>query len=324
MDPLFLFSLPRSGSTFCQRILASHSGISTVNEPHFLLPFLYSNKDSAVCSTYNHHFASYAVQDFCANLPNAEADYLNEIKELALRLYHKTAPNNGARYFLDKTPKYHFIVEDIIELFPEGKFIFLWRHPLSVVASIMQTWKGGNWNIYHFDVDLYQGIDRLVRTFCEYQEKVCAIRYEDVVLKPEETWKHVFKYLDLQFAPEILEKFSEVKLEGRVTDPNSRKKDYQKIQEAPLHKWKQTMSNPLRKAWSRRYLRWLGEERLNIMGYSLQELLIEVDELPSGYKHMGTDLYQMPLGSAYHLFELQLIKQKIKQWRSGERFYMHN
>ncbi|MBE2221669.1 MAG: sulfotransferase [Anaerolineae bacterium] len=323
MDPLFLFSLPRSGSTFCQRILAAHSDISTVNEPHFLLPFLFSNKDWAVRSTYNHHYASFAVQDFCNTLPNGEEDYLNEIKELALRLYHKSAPEQGGRYFLDKTPKYHFIVEDIIKLFPEGKFIFLWRHPLSVVASIMQTWRAGGWNTFHFDVDLYQGIDQLIRAYIENQNEVCAIRYEDVVLEPEKTWKYVFEYLDLPFEPEILDNFSEIKLEGRVTDPNSKKEAYQSIQEAPLHKWKQIMSNPLRKSWSRRYLKWLGEERLAIMGYKLQDLLAEVDALPTNSNHFMTDLYRMPLGSAYHLFELQLMGRKYKKWRSGERFYLH-
>lgn len=324
MIPLFLFSIPRSGSTFCQRILAAHSDIATVNEPHFLLPFLYSNKDHAVRSTYNHHYASWAIQDFCKTLPNEESDYLSEIKELALRLYYKATPDTDKKYFLDKTPKYHFIVEDIINLFPEGKYIFLWRHPLSVVASIMQTWKRGRWNVYHFDVDLYQGVDRLVRTYTEYQDQLCAIRYEDIVLKSEETWKRVFNYLELPFEPEILEKFSDVKLQGRVTDPNSKKEGYQSIQEAPLHKWKQTMANPLRKAWSRRYLNWIGEERLGIMGYDLKTLLDEVDALPFSSQHIRTDLYQIPMGSAYHLFELQLMKNKIKQRRSGKRVYMHN
>jgi hypothetical protein len=39
--PLFLLSLPRSGSTLAQRILAAHGGIATTSEPWILLPYLY-------------------------------------------------------------------------------------------------------------------------------------------------------------------------------------------------------------------------------------------------------------------------------------------
>ena len=147
MKPIFLLSLPRSGSTFCQRILAVHEEIATVNEPHFLLPFLYARKDYDVRSTYNHHYASWAVQDFCATLPNQERDYFESLHAFALQLYEKSAGKKKAAYFLDKTPKYHFIVDDIMQLFPEGKMFFLWRNPLSVIASIMQTWGNDAWNI---------------------------------------------------------------------------------------------------------------------------------------------------------------------------------
>jgi hypothetical protein len=41
--PLFLLSLPRSGSTLAQRILAAHAGIATTSEPWILLPYLYAN-----------------------------------------------------------------------------------------------------------------------------------------------------------------------------------------------------------------------------------------------------------------------------------------
>jgi hypothetical protein len=324
MKPIFLFSLPRSGSTFCQRILGAHEEISTVNEPHFLLPFLYAHKDYDVRSTYNHHYASWAVQDFYASLPNQEKDYFEALRHFTLQLYKKSADKNKSTYFLDKTPKYHFIVDEILQLFPEAKIIFLWRNPLSVVASIMQTWGDGGWNVYHFDVDLYQGIDRLTSAYAANQQRVLGIRYEDVVQCPEETWSAVFNYLELNYDPQVLTQFAEVKLEGRVTDPNSHQEKYQVIQQGPLDKWKKVLANPLRKTWCRRYLRWVGHERLALMGYDLEALLADVNALPSRWQHLERDLYRMPLGAAYHLFELQLMKQKFLKWRAGERFYMHN
>jgi hypothetical protein len=40
---IFLLSLPRSGSTLAQRILAAHEGIATTSEPWILLPYGYAN-----------------------------------------------------------------------------------------------------------------------------------------------------------------------------------------------------------------------------------------------------------------------------------------
>ena len=38
-SPIFLFSLPRSGSTLLQRVLMSHKDIASVAEPWLMLPF---------------------------------------------------------------------------------------------------------------------------------------------------------------------------------------------------------------------------------------------------------------------------------------------
>jgi hypothetical protein len=43
LRPLLIFSLPRSGSTLTQRILAAHEEITTaaISEPHLLVHYLY-------------------------------------------------------------------------------------------------------------------------------------------------------------------------------------------------------------------------------------------------------------------------------------------
>ena len=58
-----------------------------------------------------------AVEDFCREL--GIDDYFEEMRTFALRLYAK-ATNGAARYFLDKTPRYHLVVDEVIRLFPEG------------------------------------------------------------------------------------------------------------------------------------------------------------------------------------------------------------
>jgi len=323
LRPIFLFSLPRSGSTLCQRIIGSHPDVATVNEPHFLIPMIYSMNDMEVRSTYNHYYSAQAIQDFCNYLPNGEKDYLSELHEFALNLYSKAA-DHKVKYFLDKTPKYHLIADDIIRLFPEAKIIYLWRNPLSIISSMIETWGGGNWNVFHFKIDLYQGLENLIKSYKKYEGQVYSFQYEDVLLDPVDTWRKLFGYLELAFDPSVLTRFSKVQFTGRVKDPNSSMPEFQSVNPTPLYKWKAVLNTPLRVAWSRKYLRWIGEERLSIMGYDMRTLLADLNSLPVSLHHFPQDLYRMPMGEAYHVMELQLIKQKYLSWRSGQRIYMHN
>src|SRR5215217_1222403 len=134
MKPIFIFSLPRTGSTLLQRVLSAHNEVSSVAEPWVLLPLLYSLRKNGAYSEYGNNLMVSAVEDFCSELPNGRDDYLFEIRECVLRLYQKVSKSSDSpSYFLDKTPRYHLVADDIVQMFPDGKFILLWRHPLSVI-----------------------------------------------------------------------------------------------------------------------------------------------------------------------------------------------
>ena len=82
-----------------------------------------------------------------------------------LALYEQAA--GGATWFVDKTPRYHLVVDEIMELFPDARFVFLWRHPLAVAASMIESFGRGHWNLDRYGVDLYGGVDRLVAAQAE-------------------------------------------------------------------------------------------------------------------------------------------------------------
>jgi hypothetical protein len=160
--PIFIFSVVRSGSTLVQRIVAAHDGVATVSEPWLLLPYAYTTRSTGVDAEYNHQILVRATEDFCAALPNGRDDYRSEIRASVLRLYEKAA-GSEARYFVDKTPTYCLVAEEIMNLFPEGKFVFLWRNPLSVVASIVETWPP--WHPTVFREELFTGLPRLIEAY---------------------------------------------------------------------------------------------------------------------------------------------------------------
>jgi Sulfotransferase family len=285
--PIFIFSITRSGSTLLQRVIAAHEGVATVSEPWLLLPALYALRERGVVAEYTHPLMSRAVREFCETLPAGVDDYHEELRSFALRLYRKAACED-ARYFVDKSPPYYFVANEVIELFPDAKFVFLWRNPLSVVASIIDTWQGGTWGATAFREDLFVGLPRLVATYREQGALAHSVRFEDLLGgESERHWHALFDYLELDFDPRALERFAEVRLAGRMGDQVG-VRAYQSLDREPTAKWKRTLANPLRRAWCRRYIGYLGGERLALMGYDKERLLRELRAQP----HTSASLFR--------------------------------
>lgn len=320
ISPIFLFSLPRSGSTLTQRVLATHQKIETAAEPWVLLPFLYARIQHGVYAAYSHTQATKGIDDFCAGLPHGSDDYSAELRKFVLGLYARRA-GPTAKYFLDKTPRYHLVVDEIADLFPDARLIFLWRNPLAVIASMIETFGKGRWNLYRFDVDLFDGIDKLICAYGIYQNRSCSVTYEELVGSVE-PWKRVFKYLDLEFDELQLGTFSGVSLPGRMGDPTGQKA-YKSFSTEPLEKWKSVLANPVRKLWCRRYLRWIGEDRLKLMGYDLNALMTDLGTVPTSYRLIFSDISRMLFGMAFRVFEPLMALDKYLRLRAHKRLYSH-
>jgi hypothetical protein len=287
-QPIFIFSITRSGSTLLQRVLGTYEEIATVPEPWLLLPQIYALRRHGAASEYTHYLAVDALHDFADQLPEGREGYLAEVQEFALRLYAQAIPKGSpARYFLDKTPPYFFIVDDVMRLFPNGKFIFLWRNPLSIVASLID-WDDDRWDPARYRENLFGGIARLVGAFSHARERTHAVRFEDLVGGGTAPWEALADYLEVPFRATSLDHFKDVQLEGRMGDPYGAKL-YKTLDERPLDKWKLRINNPIRKAWSKRYLQWIGEERLAVMGYDLNDLIRRLDEVPCVSDHLMGD-----------------------------------
>jgi len=220
--PIFIFSITRGGSTLVQRVLAAHEGVATVSEPWLLLPYLYTLREDGVVAEYTHWLTVRAFEDFCQKLPGGVDDYRQELRVFVLRLYEH-AGGDGARFFIDKSPPYYFIADDIMRLFPDGKFIFLWRNPLSIVASIIDTWHGGKLHVTANLEDLFVGLPRLVATYAGSSSVAHAVRFEDLVDGQRESWERLTSYLGIEFDPAALERFTMSRwTDGWVIAPGAR------------------------------------------------------------------------------------------------------
>jgi hypothetical protein len=237
---------------------------------------------------YDHKISTRALEEFCRTLPNDRITFDTELS-LFIRKLYAISGKGDTKYFLDKTPRYHLIVNEIIRLFPDGKFIFLWRNPLAIAASIIErNASRKKWDIHIHDVDLYKGFANLVEAYQKNKAQVCSIRYEELLLHPHRTLRHVFEYLELPYETVALSRFTDVRLEGSMGDPIGTRA-YNFLSTEPLTKWRGVMSNPYRKRWGRRYLDWIGVERLASIGYDKKQLTNELQALPFSSQNIFSD-----------------------------------
>lgn len=288
--PIFVLSAPRSGSTLVQRMLAAHGQVASAAEPWLLLPFLAASRTDLPDMTSWHRVAAVGIRRFAdEQLPGGMADIDEALRDAALRLYRRAAGPEPT-HFVDKSPGYAIIADDLARVFPEAALIFLWRNPLGILASIIETFDAGVFQPYRQVVPLFDGPARMVDSQLRLGDRATAIRYDDVVRADPETLHRLSVATGLTYTRDVVNGFASIRFNG-YGDPTGVHR-YQSLSSEPTAKWRHVLANPVRRAWADRYLRWLGRERLEVMGYDLDALLDEVAALPlppSGYRQAGRD-----------------------------------
>lgn len=319
--PAFIFSLPRSGSTLLQRIIGAHPSVTTVSEPWILLPLFYMRSGEGMYTEYDHKSYLDASADFANHLPNGERDFEKAAHSYAMSLYQKVA-SEDASVFLDKTPRYHLISDRITSIFEDAKFVFLWRNPISIVASLLNMKETRSWNIGQYEVDLYKGFRNLVDTY-RNSKSTYSLKYENLVSSPEKEVRKVFEYLDLEYDKKVLKNFDRVELKGGFGDKKGTNK-YNKINKETLEKWTETIKNPVRKKWVKSYIKWIGRKDLNLIGYDLDEMLHQVDQVPISLGQTLSDAWGILRCRIRPWVEPAILREKVQSIGSNKTRYVHS
>ncbi len=310
-SPVFIFSLPRSGSTLLQRILGAHPDISTAAEPWILLPFVYSLRKDGTFAQYSHISSQNAVTDILEQLPNGVDDYYEGLRLFANTIYHQLNREN-TKYFLDKTPRYYLISDEISKIYPEAKFIFLFRNPLAVLASTIKSFYRDRLGDWRHKIDLFQGPVMLSQGYQKLKDRSIAIQYEDLLSEPEKYISKICEYLEIPYDDSLVTEFSKTNLKGSMGDQIGTSK-YSSLELKTLEKWRVTLRTFLRKKYAIKYLKKLGPDTVSNLGYDMHNLINEVKMLDSKKDKFITDLIQLILCEIRIFFEIPLQKQNLKK-----------
>lgn len=275
---IFIISQPKAGSTLLQRILAGHPDIQTSAETWLMLHPVYGLRKRGMQADYNASWAATGVTEFLDNYADGRKTYVDGIRSFAEVIYGRVLEKHGKKLFLDKTPRYTMIIDDLYELFPAAKYVLLIRNPLAILKSELHTYVGDDWNVLsRFAPDLIDAPHRLVGARQLLGESAFELRYEDLVSEPEDIVNELCKFLAIEYDPGMLDYSDTPAPVGRMNDPVGIHR-HTAPSPTSLEKWKEMGGDAQLREFALGYLDALGGPVIADLGYDPAELREEIEK----------------------------------------------
>lgn len=182
--PAFIFSSVRSGSTLLRMILNSHPDIYAPHELHL--------------AHISVDFGIAAAEDaiIALDLDRDELTYM-----LWDRLLTQALRRSGKSVLVEKTPNLVFIWHRVASCWPDGRFIYLLRHP----AAILDSWQRARPN---------QTRDDAIESITQYLTHLRdarrglpghTVRYENLTADPAGETRRLCAFLGVPWEPGMLD-----------------------------------------------------------------------------------------------------------------------
>jgi hypothetical protein len=269
---IFIISQPRSGSTLLQRVLGSHKELVISSEPWLMLHPVYGLREGGIQADFAADWAAHGVREFLEHYTDGLAVYDNGIRAFAQTIYGNAIAKAGGTWFIDKTPRYLLILDDLLRLFPAAKFIFLLRNPLSVLASIINTQISHDlYTLERFREELLAGPGNMLRAIDALGDRAIVVRYEDYVTAPEEYTHEICNKLGVTSHPGMVDYADSKPLKGFMQDRTGIQQ-HTKPSDARIESWKQLLGDRTQIHYAQKYLEALGGDTVTKLGYSYAEL----------------------------------------------------
>lgn len=196
--PIFLVSLPRSGSTLLEQILGTHPDIEATGELPYVRALMRASLEMHM------RRGPITVPEY---IPRLTPDEKRALGAEYLRRSEQHRPG-GAPFFIDKMPSNWSDVLFIREILPQARFIEIRRNAMDCCFS-NYVHHFGSAHAASFDlihqaracVDYTRLMDHLNEVGPGF---MCSIRYEALIEEPERELRKVLDYLGLEWTDDLL------------------------------------------------------------------------------------------------------------------------
>jgi tetratricopeptide (TPR) repeat protein len=196
--PVFLISLPRSGSTLLEQILGRHPQIEATGELPYIRALMRSTLEMRM------RRGTITVPELVTQLTPPECAALGA-EYLRRAAMHR---QGGTRYFIDKMPSNWSDILFIRKILPQARFIEIRRDPMDCCFSNF-THHFGSAHAASFDlvhqaracVDYTRLMDHLTAS---QPGLICSVRYEQLIEEAQAELSKILAYLGLDWDDSLL------------------------------------------------------------------------------------------------------------------------
>jgi hypothetical protein len=210
-DPVFVLCNGRSGSTLLRFMLDAHPELACPPETN--LPALCAQL-ATVWSLIEGAPLSAERGDEPPEIPDSA---IAGIRETMDRMVGSYLVRRGKKRYCDKTLGTARFAELLLRVYPEARFLCLYRHPMDMIASGLEACP---WGLTGYGFDPYAAttpgnavmalarfwVDNTASTLAaeeQFADRCLRVRYEDLVTDPEEVAADIFTFLGAVAVPGI-------------------------------------------------------------------------------------------------------------------------
>lgn len=264
-DPLFIIGHWRSGTTFVHNVLAKDKRFGYTTTYHTVFPhivlwgqsffkgtmssimpdkrpadnmelnvdlpqeeeFALSNMSS--CNYYNFWFFPQNMMEYCSKyltFKGASQAEKDEFKTKFQKLVKISMENTGGTRYLSKNPPHTARVKELLEIYPNAKFVYLMRNPYTVLESTRNFFYKTIKPLQLHSIEEAQFDKQIIEVYKElymkYEEdkglipegNLIEMKFEEFELNPSAATKKIYDQLSLEGyddAKEEIEKYLDTK-----------------------------------------------------------------------------------------------------------------
>lgn len=215
MKPVFISACGRSGTTLLGAMLGTHDRCLTTPESKFILPVYRASvrQNGQVDAVQaipmiNAHWGfkvfGVELEQSVISKPEPIVSYSELIKWI-VRQYGQQNNRPLFDIWVDHTPNNVIYTTTLFDLFPDAKMIHLIRDGRAVAASVMKLDWGPNTINVAASWWTQAVAHGLAAESCFGAERVKQVRYETLIVKPEETLQDICAFLQIEYQPEMVD-----------------------------------------------------------------------------------------------------------------------
>ena len=192
ITPIFIFGLPRSGTTLVEQIIASHSQVASLGE------------SSILSDTFGAFISEHQID----RIDQFSPDMLEELQTTAMQKFADQC--GGLPYFADKTLSNYYLLPLAKLIFPNASFIHVQRDPRDNLWSIFKNRFSGSDHSYSYDQDALGIHYNRYRAFMAYLAQNYGSdyyqqNYEDLIASQDAQSRALIAHCNLDWQDACLE-----------------------------------------------------------------------------------------------------------------------